>query len=66
MSIATLENQLAVEVAAMIQNPKFKRKDILEWSSGECKPESIEETTVYVKSMGLSVTFLAKLDKRGQ
>ena len=46
-----------------MKNPKLKMKDILEWSTGEIKPEP-GEVTVRVPDPGVYVSVEAKNDKR--
>lgn len=42
MSMQTLERAILTEAKTIIDNNKLKMKDIMEWSTGEIKPESGE------------------------
>lgn len=42
MSMASLEREILAEAKTVFQNPKLRMKDIMEWSTGDIKPESDE------------------------
>jgi hypothetical protein len=61
MSVASLEHELANWLKLICKNPKFRVKDISEWSSDErtvrtnCRPD---ETVLFVPQMGLWVAVM--------
>ena len=63
MSMATLERAVLVGAKIVLNNPKLKMKDILEWSTGEVKPQD-GEMVVRVPDPGVFVAVKAENDKR--
>jgi hypothetical protein len=45
MSLKSLEAAILIELKRITGNNKFRQKDIMEWSTGEIKPQ--EGETVY-------------------
>ena len=65
MSLATLETELAKLTAIAINNPKFKRKDILAWQCGNDLKAEPGETVVHIGAgYNTDVVFKSELDKR--
>lgn len=64
MSIALLEKEIVEHVRVLVCNPKFKRKDLMEWSTGEVIPAA-DEVTVYDDLLKLTVCLKKSMDKRG-
>lgn len=63
MSIASLEKEIVAHVQVLVCNPKFKRKDIMEWSTGEVTPAA-DEVTVYDDILRVTVCLKKTADKR--
>ena len=63
MSMATLERAILAGARLVLKNPKLRQKDILEWSTGRCKPED-GEVEVRVDDPGVWVCVLKEHDKR--
>ena len=63
MSMATLEKAILVSAQALLKNPKLKKKDILEWNSGDIKAQE-GEAVIYVGDPGVYVCVNKKHDKR--
>lgn len=66
MSFQTLERVIIAEVRCLLKNPKIRIKDMLEWSSGEVKPDNANEIVVEVKAFDtrFQVAVCRNLDKR--
>jgi hypothetical protein len=64
MSMATLERAILANAKVVFKNPKLRMKDILEWSSGEIKPENDTEVTARIPDPGVWATILKTNDKR--
>lgn len=65
MSLATLEKDLARLVSIVIDNPKFKRSDILAWQCGNDLKAEPGETVVHIGlGYNTDVAFKSELDKR--
>jgi len=63
MSMATLERAVLAGARVVLNNPKLKLKDILEWSTGEVKTAD-GEVTVHVPDPGVNVSVKKENDKR--
>jgi hypothetical protein len=48
MSMAKLEREILLHSKSLFNNPKLTKNDILEWSTGEIKPENEKEVTGYI------------------
>lgn len=59
MSVATLERSIWREAQLVLDRPKLKLKDIMEWSTGEIKPQPGEEVH---HLPGLQVNIAIKTD----
>ena len=65
MSLATLERELAAETAKIINNPKFRAKDILAWQCGNDLKAEAGETKIHLAGQyNTDVCFKSELDKR--
>lgn len=62
MSMRTLEAAILAEAKVILQNPKLRQKDILEWNTGTIKPQK-GETVVRVPT-GADVAVKTEMDKR--
>ncbi len=62
MSLQTLERMILTDAKILFKNPKLRMKDILEWSTGDIKPQE-GEVVVWVKT-GANVAILKTNDKR--
>lgn len=63
MSMATLERAVLSGAQSVLHNPKLKKKDILEWSTGDVKAGD-GEVVVYVSDPGCNVCVKKEFDKR--
>jgi hypothetical protein len=63
MTMATLERAILANAKVVLKNQKLKMKDILEWSTGRCKPQD-GEVEVRVDDPGVWVCVLKEHDKR--
>ena len=63
MSMATLERAVLAGTRDVLNNRKLRMKDILEWSTGEIKPQD-GEIMVRVPYPGVNVCVAAVMDKR--
>lgn len=59
MGIRQLESAILAEAKTVIGNKKLRMKDIMEWSSGEIKPEPGEKLYRLPK-MGVNISVLPK------
>ena len=64
MSMRTLELAVLAGARLTLSNPKLKLKDILEWSTGDVKPESDTEVVIRVPNPGVNICVLKTHDKR--
>jgi hypothetical protein len=63
MSMVTLERAILAGAKTLFNNPKLKLKDIMEWSSGEIRPQG-GEVAGYVEDPGVFVAIKKENDKR--
>lgn len=63
MSMAPLETAILTEIREIVKNPKLRKKDILEWSTGEPKQEP-NEVIVELPKLHVKVAILKENDKR--
>ncbi len=63
MSMATLERAVLAGAKHMLNNPKLRMKDIMEWSSAEIAPQD-GEIVAYVPDPGVYVAVEKELDCR--
>lgn len=63
MSMATLERAVLAGARLVLENPKLKMKEILEWSTGSIKTEP-GEITIRVPDPGVNVAVKKECDKR--
>jgi len=66
MSLATLETAILEEAKIVAKNPKLRRKDMLEWSTGvdAMKKPALGETVLYLPTMKIYVCIEKKRDLR--
>jgi len=64
MSMATLEKAILFGAKEVFKNSKLRKKDLLEWSSGELKPQADTEVVARVPDPGVWVCVLKTMDKR--
>lgn len=63
MSLATLEKAIWREAQKVLNNPKMKLKELLEWSTGSIKPQD-GEIVVSLPESQCNVAVPASCDKR--
>ena len=54
MDIRKLESAILVEARIVTNNKKLRQKDIIEWSTGEIKPEQ-GETLHYLPTLKINI-----------
>jgi len=59
MSIQSLERAILIEAKEVTRNKKLRMKDIMEWSTGEVKPESGEEI-FHLPDMNVNIAVIKK------
>lgn len=68
MTLTTLERSIVAELRGILKNPKFRVKDLMEWSNSESHVKAnLEdgEIMVHVPSYGVWCAFAKEHDKRG-
>ena len=63
MSLATLERAIVISARGVLNNPKLRLKDLLEWSTSKVKSRE-GEVAVYVPDPGAWAVFPKACDKR--
>ena len=63
MSMATLEHAILAGARDVLGNRKLRMKDIMEWSTGDIKPQD-GEVCVRVPDPGVNVCVKTECDKR--
>jgi hypothetical protein len=63
MSMATLEREILAQAKIAVKNPKLKMKDVLEWSTGDVKPQD-GEVAIRLDNPGCNICILKISDKR--
>lgn len=63
MSMATLERAVLAGAKVLFANPKLRKADIQEWSSGNIVPH-LGEVAAYVPDPGVFVAIKTEHDKR--
>jgi hypothetical protein len=63
MSFATLETAVLNEARVVLNNRKLRKKDIIEWSTGDVKAED-GEVVVRCPDIGVNVVVPKEHDKR--
>ena len=69
MSMATLEREIVDKIRVFLNNPKFKKKDLLAWCTSDDKgvqPRNESEIKVYLPSLDIFFCCKKSLDKRGK
>lgn len=64
MSLATLEREIVAQARIALKNPRLRRRDLLEWCSGELKAEGEDEIVVYLEDPGCWAVFPRVCDRR--
>lgn len=64
MSLASLEREMLQEARTVFNNPKLKKTDIIEWSTGGVNPADADEVTGRLPRLKINVCVPAKADKR--
>lgn len=65
MGMQTMERAITEEARRVFCNPKLRVKDILEWSSGNIKPQA-GEVVVRLPGYGVDVAIAEANDKRSK
>ena len=63
MSVSQLESVIWRECQRILENPKMRKKDLLEWSTGEVEPRD-GEIAIYIDHLGITAVVQAQLDRR--
>ena len=63
MSLNSLETTVWRECQRLLENSKMRKKDLLEWSTGDIEPRE-GEILIHIPSLSINVVVLASLDKR--
>ena len=63
MSLNALDTQVWHECQRVLQNPRLRRRDVLEWSAGNVSAQE-GEIIVHLESLGVNVAVLAVHDRR--
>ena len=63
MGMAQLENAILAAAKRHFKNPKLKKKDLLEWSTGEIAAQA-GEVTAWIADPGVYVAIKTENDKR--
>jgi len=61
--MATMEREILAQVKVIVKNSKLRKKDLLEWSTGDIKAQE-GEVLVRLPSLSINVCILKELDKR--
>ncbi len=64
MTLRDMEKAIWQEAKTVLNNPKLRLKDILEWSNGEIEPEEEGEIVAQLPVMRIYVCVLKEHDKR--
>ena len=64
MSIATLERAVVAGAREVLNNPKLRVKDLLEWSTSKVQPHD-GEVVIFVPDLGTWAAFPKACDHRG-
>lgn len=57
MTMRQLETSFLVFARAHFKEPRLKLKDMMEWSTGEIKPEAPDEQVAFLPQCGVWVCF---------
>ena len=63
MSLTQLETQIWQECQEILKNQKMRKKDLLEWSTGDVTPEE-GETAIRIERLGVNTVVSESLDRR--
>lgn len=63
MSMATLEKEILAAAKRHFNNPKLRKKDLLEWSTDEIEARE-GEVTAWIADPGVYVAIASDKDKR--
>lgn len=64
MSMATLENAILAAAKRHFRNPKLRKKDLMEWSTGEIETQD-GEVKAWLDDPGVWVAISRELDRSG-
>lgn len=56
MSMQSFERELIAELREVTKNQKIRMKDVMEWSTGDVKPQA-SETLTRLPSLGVNVAW---------
>lgn len=65
MSLRTLETAIVAGARIVLNNPKLRLKDLLEWRTSKLEPQD-GEVTIRVDDPAVWATFPASCDKRAK
>ena len=65
MSLNKLETEIWHECQTILQNPKMRKKDLLEWSIGAIEPRD-GEISIWVDRFHVNAVVLSTLDHRNK
>lgn len=63
MSMATLERAILAGAKEVLNNKKLRMKDIMEWSTGDLKPND-GEVCIMIPDLDVNVCVKVECDKR--
>ncbi len=63
MGIRQIEKAIVEEAKIVLNNPKMKLKALLEWSTGQIKPED-GEIVVFLPQYQVNIAIKSEIDKR--
>ena len=63
MSVASLERAIVAGAREVLNNKELRVKDLMEWSTGEVKPQE-GEVVIFVPALNVYVAVKAEHDKR--
>lgn len=63
MSMSSFESQIWRQLQRILNNPRMRKKDLLEWSSGDVTPGD-GEIAIRVDALGVNAVVRAELDLR--
>ena len=63
--MTSFESMIWRECQRILENPKMRKKDLAEWSTGELEPRD-GEIVIRVDSLGVNAVVSAGLDRRAR
>lgn len=64
MSLNQFESQIWRAAQRLLNNPKMRKKDLLEWSTGEVQGRE-GEVVLKIEELGVTIAVDQSIDKRG-